>query len=299
MTAKVILNPYSNRWIAGKRQPEVETALREAGIDFDLSISQHAGHIKVLAEEAVQAGFPLILIAGGDGSIGETINGLLKAAGTNGKLAPIGLLPLGTANDMAHNLKYPTDLKQAAQIIAGGKIRPVDLCQVNDHYFANNSAIGLEPYITTVQNRIQWIKGTSRYLVAAVQGIMEKPAWTGRLEWEEGSYEGPISLVTVCNGARSGGLFYMAPHADPFDGKLTVVHGYNASRPGMLKLLTQAMKPGAGSYVESPGVHEFHTRWLKVHLDQPSPAHIDGEILNTGIHDLEYRSLPGKIQMVL
>ncbi len=297
MTAKVILNPYSNRWIAGTRRGEVETALREAGVDFDLVVSEGPGQITGLAEEAVQAGFSPILVAGGDGSIGETVNGLLQAA-QGGELAPIGLLPLGTANDLAYNLNYPTDLKQAAKIIAAGKVQAMDLCQVNERYFANNAAVGLEPYVTLVQNRIHWIKGMGRYLVAALMAVMDRPNWQARLEWEDGVYEGPVTLVTVCNGARSGGVFFMAPHADPFDGRLTVVHGYRSSRWGMLTLLPKAMKPGAGSYVESPGVQEFHTRWLKVRLVNPSPAHTDGEIFSRGIYELEYRVIPGKINIL-
>lgn len=297
MTAKVILNPYSNRWIAGTRRGEVETALREAGVDFDLVVSERAGQITGLAEEAARAGFSPILVAGGDGSIGETVNGLLNAA-QGSALPPLGLLPLGTANDLAYNLNYPTDLKLAARIIAAGKTRAMDLCQVNERFFANNAAVGLEPYVTLVQNRIHWIKGMGRYLVAALMAVMDRPNWRARLEWEDGVYEGPITLVTVCNGARSGGVFFMAPHADPFDGKLTVVHGYRGSRWGMLTLLPKAMKPGVGSYVESPGVKEFHTRWLRVRLENPSPAHTDGEVFTREIRELEYRVIPGKINIL-
>jgi diacylglycerol kinase (ATP) len=304
MPAKVILNPYSNRWIAGTRRGEVEEALREAGVEYDLVVSEGPGQITGLAEAAARAGFSPILVAGGDGSIGETVNGLLNAA-EGGALTPMGLLPLGTANDLVDNVHYPTDLKAAAKIIAAGTIRAMDLCQVTDlrdgqvRYFANNSAIGFEPYVTLVQQKIHWIKGMIRYLVAAVRGIMDGPAWKGRLEWDGGSYEGPITLVTVCNGARSGGVFYMAPHADPFDGKLTFVHAYRGSRAGMFALLPKAMKPGAGSYVESPGVYEIHTTWLKIHLENPSPAHIDGEIFSRDVCDLEYRLVPGKIKMVM
>src|SRR5512143_2945253 len=119
MPAKVILNPYSNRWIAGKRRGEVESALREAGVEYDLVVSEGPGQITGLAEAAARAGFSPILVAGGDGSIGETVNGLLKAA-DGGELAPMGLLPLGTANDLVDNIHYPTDLQAAAMTIAAG-----------------------------------------------------------------------------------------------------------------------------------------------------------------------------------
>ena len=91
----------------------------------------------------------------------------------------------------------------------------------------------------------------------------------------------------------------MGPHADPFDSRLTIVIGYRATRRGMFALLPKAMKPDTGSYVESEGVHEFPVSWLKVHLDNPSPAHTDGEIFSAGITDLEYRIFPGRLQMLL
>jgi diacylglycerol kinase family enzyme len=94
-------------------------------------------------------------------------------------------------------------------------------------------------------------------------------------------------------------VFYMSPHADPFDGQLTVVFGYRATRWGLFALLPKAMRPVAGSYVESQGIHEFPARWLKVHLYQPSPAHTDGEIFSVGITDLEYHIFPGRLQILV
>jgi diacylglycerol kinase (ATP) len=298
MTIRVILNPYSNRWTALKRRGELEAGLQAAGLTYDLVVSEHPGHITELAHQAVLDGCSHVLVAGGDGSIGETVNGLIRSGRPCEELPPLGVLPLGSANDMVFGLKIPLDLEQAARVIATGKTSRLDIGQVNDRYFANNSAAGIEPYITLVQQRIHWIKGASRYMVAAVRGIMDKPAWTASLEWEGGSYRGPLSLVTVGNGPRSGG-FFMSPHADFFDGLLTVVHGYRKNRRGMLTLLPKAAQPGAGSYVESPGVHEFHTPWINVHLENPSPAHVDGEIFSKTICDLSYRILPGRIRILL
>ena len=76
MKIKVLLNPYSNRWNAQKRWPEAEAALKSAGVDFDLSVSEHPDHLIDLAADAVKQGFSTIVIAGGDGSIGEVVNGI-------------------------------------------------------------------------------------------------------------------------------------------------------------------------------------------------------------------------------
>jgi YegS/Rv2252/BmrU family lipid kinase len=298
MTAKVILNPYSNRWNAKKRWPEAEAALRNVGVDFDLAISERPGDITRITNQAIMDGFSPLIAAGGDGTIGEIVNTLAHVA-DGASLLPIGILPLGTANDLAYALKIPFDLNEAASVIAARKIGRVDLGKVNDIYFANNSALGLEPYVSIIQNRIGWIKGMGRYLVAAVRGMLDRPSWLAHLEWDNGKYDGPVSLVYIGNGPRSGGIFYMGPHANPCDGKLTIVFGYRATRLGMLMMLPKAMKPNSGSYVESEDVSEFSTTWLKVRLENPSPAHTDGEIFSTGITELEYWIFPGRIQIYL
>lgn len=300
MTAKVILNPYSNRWKAKARWPEAEAALKAAGVDFELVISERPGHIIELAEQAARQGFSPIIAAGGDGTIGEVVNGLAHAAKSEKDLlGPLGILPLGTANDLAYNLSLPINLQSAAQIIKTGNTQRMDIGKVNDLYFANNSAAGLEPYVTTKQIRITWISGILRYLVAAVWAIMDRPKWVANIKWDDGEYNGPVSLVTIGNGSRSGGVFYMIPHADPFDGKLTFVYGYRSTRRAMLATLPRAMKPDVGSYVEMDGIFEQKATWIKIHLENPSPAHTDGELFSDAIQDLEYRIYPGRLQILM
>ena len=191
MTAKVILNPYSNRWISQARWPEADSALKATGLDFELEESQKKKQIVELVADASREGFSPIIIAGGDGSIGDAVNGLAMAAKSdNAVLGPIGILPLGSANDVAFNVGLPTDLAKAARVIANGKTRRLDLGRLNGKYFANNSAIGLEPYVTIKHERISWIKGMARYLVAALNAIMDKQDWWGEIKWDGGEFNG-------------------------------------------------------------------------------------------------------------
>lgn len=298
MNAKVILNPYSNRWKAKERWPEAEAALKASGIKYDLAISEKQHQITSLAEKAIKDGFSPIIAAGGDGTIGEVLNGMAKAAKSEKELlGPLGIMPLGSANDLAVNLKLPLDLYKAARIIANGKIKKMDIGSVNGLYFNNNSAMGLEPYTTLIQQKITWIKGIGRYLFAAVRAVMDRPTWEGTIKWDGGEYNGPLLLVTVGNGARTGG-FYMTPHADLFDGKLTFTYAYIKSRLRLFSLLPRTMKPGKGSYVEEPEVHEQNATWIKIHVTRPTPAHVDGEIFEHAIQELEYRIHPGKLQII-
>jgi diacylglycerol kinase (ATP) len=293
MRVKVILNPYANRWNALKRKPEVELALQKAGIDFDIISSERPGHLIELAAQAVKEGFEYIIAAGGDGTINEVVNGIQQSAG-NQQSITLGILPLGSANDLVVNIGLSKDLNTAAEVISRGKVKNLDLCKVNQRYFVNNAAIGLEPSITVIQESIKRVSGVPRYLLAAVKGVMRNPSWTMHLQWEGGEYKGPITLVTVGNAPVTGGLFYMTPHADPFDGKLTFVYGYLPTRFQIFKLLPHTMRPGKGSYVEHPAIHEINTTWLKVKSDQPTPAHSDGEVFSKALFEVEYTIHPGK-----
>jgi diacylglycerol kinase (ATP) len=299
MTAKVILNPYSNRWNSQKRWPEVEAALKAAGVECDLAISEKKGQVVELAEQAVRANFSLIIVTGGDGTIGDAANGLMRAAqSTNVKLPPLGIMPTGSANDLVYALGLPTDLNEAAKVIAAGKTRAMDLGKLNDRYFINNSAAGLEPYVTIKHEKIHWIKGMARYLVAAVQAIMDQPEWQGTVTWDGGEYRGKFSLISVGNGRRTGG-FFMTPHADPFDGKLTLAYGYRGTRLGLFQALPRAFNEDKGSYVEMDGMHEVHATRISIHLDKPSPAHTDGELLPAWTQDFEYEILPNCLNILL
>jgi diacylglycerol kinase (ATP) len=231
------------------------------------------------------------------------MNGIVLAAQElQSEPTTLGVLPLGTANDLMVNLHLPTDILGAAKVIADGNTRRIDIGEViawdisgknqKKRYFDNNSAIGLEPNITLIQQRISWLRGSIRYLMATLIGVVKNPQWTMHLQWDGGDYNGPATLVTVGNNPLTGGVFYMAPHAVPFDGILDCVYGYIPSRINILRVLPRTMKSGNGNYVEHPSIHEIKVSWLKIHTDPPTPLHADGEIQFEATQDIEYRIIP-------
>jgi diacylglycerol kinase (ATP) len=304
MTAKIILNPYAGRWQALKLRPQVEAALQAVDLDYELELTTGSQHATQLAADAVRGNFNPIIAAGGDGTISEVINGLWQAAPTDRPLGVFGILPLGSANDLGKNLGLSTDLNAVARLIAIGQTRRIDLCQVTygtpprQRCFDNNAAIGLEPTVTLIQAGMKRLRGTLRYLVAALRGVYANPQWNAHLEWENGEYRGPISLVSVGTGPVTGGLFYMAPHAVLDDGQLTFVYGHIPKRLAMLGILPATMKPGQGSYIEHPAIHEVNSPWLRVRTDTPTPLHADGEIQSEGVQEMEFRILPKQLEIL-
>lgn len=310
MTAKIILNPYAGRWKGLQKREQIIAALKSIDLDFELVMTEAPNHGSQLAYRAAKDGFSPIISAGGDGSISEVMNGIVSAAqDTHTDPIPLGALPLGTANDLMVNLGIPTDFQGAIDVIAAGKTRQIDLGQViawdvagknqKIRYFDNNSAIGLEPNVTLIQQRIAWLRGTIRYIIATLIAVAKNPQWKMRLQWDGGEFTGPVSLVTAGNNPLTGGVFYMAPHADPFDGLLNCVYGYIPSRFEILRVLPRTMKAGPGNYVEHPAIHEINLTWLKIHTDQPTPLHADGEIQFEATQDIEYHILPNYLPVLM
>lgn len=288
----MIVNPYSGRGAAGRRRAELEGALSSSGLACESVETSGPRHAEVLAGQATAAG-RTIIIAGGDGTIGEVVNGMAGAQ-PEGVLGPIGVLPLGTANDLVHNLGLPLPLEPAAAAIVAGRTRRIDLGRANEWVFANNSAVGLEPVVTQYNIRMVRWRGLLRYLVAALRAINDKPAWSMRLTWDDGSYEGPISLVSVGNGAVTGGLFRMAPAALPDDGRLTFVFGFAPTRRKMLGLLPRTI---SGSFVDDPAIQQHHMTRLDLESAAPTPIQLDGEIRDEAIRRVTYRVQPARLDI--
>jgi len=139
----------------------IRTALDGAGVQGDIRLLD--GHeIPDAAKAAVTHGAELVVAGGGDGTI-SCVAGAL--AGTGAKL---GILPLGTLNHFARDLGLPLDLAEAAQVIANGTPRAVDIAEVNGRLFVNNSAIGLYPLMILDRDSQQRRLGRSKRLAMIV-----------------------------------------------------------------------------------------------------------------------------------
>lgn len=293
---KVILNPYAGRWNAKKQIEPLKAELAKAGLSFDLVVTQTPGEGIDIARRAAEAGCETIIAAGGDSTISEVLNGLMQAAEASGvaQVGTLGIIPLGTANDLADMLEIPRDLGDACRKIAAGNTRLIDVCRVNERFFGNNSAIGLEPMVTLEAERISSIKGSMRYIVAAVRAIWKRPAWNASINWDSGSFQGPITLVSVGNSPRTGGAFWMTPEATLDDGTLDFVFAPQMSRLALLRLLPQTF---SGNHINHPLVMYRKTRKLTINID-PTPLQADGEVIDREAVMLHYSILPQKLRVI-
>ncbi len=292
---KVILNPYAGSWKPRQLVGSLIQQFAQCGIEVDLVMTQSPGEATELARAAVECGFQGIVVVGGDGTVSEVVNGLMQASTDEAQIGPLGIIPLGTANDLADMLHLPRRLKDACQRIALGNLHLIDVCQVNDHFFVNNSAVGLEALVTRRSEDIRFIQGKLRYLVAAFLTIWSQPAWHAFIEWDTGTYRGPIAMVSVGNSPRTGGAFWLTPKAKLDDGKLDFVYAPALKRFSLLRLLPQAL---TGKHIDHNMVVYLQSKALKVTIE-PTLAQADGELLAPDITHLEYRVWPQKLKVIV
>ncbi len=293
MAIKIILNPYANRWQAQGKVTTIKTALSDSGLAYDLAVTQKPDEGIEIAATAVSEGYDAIIAAGGDGTINEVINGILQAT-PSGPSLPFGIIPIGSANDFNLMAGLPDDIHKSIQLIANGHTRQIDAGVVNGRYFINNSATCMEPMVTLETQKIQRLKGESRYLAGLGRALIKLKAWDMQITWDTGDYSGPGILLSVCNSPRTGG-FMMAPGAEIDDGWLDFVFVPQVSKPTLMRLLVKLMR---GTHVEDPLVTFKRTTKLNVALQPGAPAHTDGEIFSTSETNLAYQILPGKVTLI-
>lgn len=298
MKAKIILNPYANRWGAKKRIAAVEEACRTAGLDYDMIIIPEPRFGTRLALEGVEAGYDMVIAAGGDGTVNEVVNGLILAAG-EGPTIPFGVLPIGTGNDFNDMADLPRNLTEAARSFAAGHTRQIDAGRVRfdgkTHYFDNNCAAAMEPLVTIENEKLIKLSGNIRYIVALVKALAKLKAWNMKISWEGGGYEGPIYLLSICNSPRTGGLFPMAPDASLSDGLFDFVMAPEISKLTVLAVLARLFR---GTHIHHKDVTYGRTPHLSLVSKPGSPIHADGEVLTEAAHEINYDILPGKITLL-
>jgi diacylglycerol kinase family enzyme len=164
--------------------PKVEAALRAAGVDGEVELLDGPG-VAARAKEAVEAGAPLVIAGGGDGSISGAAGAI---AGTE---TVLGVLPLGTLNHFARDLGVPFDLAGAAAVIGAGHERRVDVADLNGRVFINNSALGPYPLMVVDRDTQEKRLGRSKKFALVVAGIRTLTV----NETRGGSVETPLLFV--------------------------------------------------------------------------------------------------------
>jgi diacylglycerol kinase (ATP) len=240
--------------------------------------TRRPGDARELAAEMLRAGYELIVAAGGDGTINEVVNGLAAASAH----ATLGIIPLGTGNDLARTLAIPSDPLEALALLTRGPARVIDLMKVEradaTGYGINVAAGGFSGQVDEVlteELKATW--GPLAYLIGAARVLPDLTGYETTIAWEDGPPERVEALnVVVANGRTVGGGIPVAPAANPEDGRLDVVVVRYGS---VVELMGVAARLLAGNYLTSERVLHRQVRRVRIASRPGMWFNIDGELL--------------------
>lgn len=281
----LLINPTSGKGRGGKNAPIAASRLRERGLIVTELIGGSAQESADLARKAVQEGTDALVVCGGDGTIHQAVQVL---AGTD---VPLGIIPLGTGDDNARTFKLPLkDIAGAADIVADGRTRTVDLGHVNladgtEHYFLAVLSIGFDSDVNERANEMTWPSGQARYLRAIIATLRDfKPAtFTMTLDGQHRETE--AMLISFGNGISYGGGMKVCPDAKLDDGLLDVTELGAVSKFMFLKSFPSVFK---GTHTKN----DFVTQHLikTAYVEAPGQiAYADGERLGPVPVNIEVR----------
>lgn len=219
-------------------------------------------------------GHDLVVVGGGDGTVSFAAG---RLAGTR---IVLGILPLGTANDLARTLEIPSNLDAACAALADGKVVDIDLGRANGQPFLNVASVGLSVGVTeSLSPRLKRRLGPLAYGVAAIRAYAKHKPFRARLEFPEGDHEAleleDMLQVAVGNGRHYGGGNAVSPTAGIDDHTLDI---YAIPGAPLREHVRIARLLKDGSFVERDGVYHLTTQRVRLVTEPPLPVNLDGEI---------------------
>ncbi len=288
----LIINPNAG---SADRRAELRRAV-EATPSITWRETTAPGDAGELAQRAPGEGFACVAAAGGDGTVNEVVNGLMQCGGA----ARLGVVPLGTGNDLARTLGIPIDPRDAVAVLDRGRDAAIDLIEVefgDQRVWGINAAAGgfsgQVDKSMTAEAKKRW--GPLAYLFGAAGTMLDLSEYDTRLAFDDEPEEAIKAVnIVVTNGRTVAGGKRVAPRANPCDGLLDVVIVRWAP---MLDLAEVGARLMAGNYLDSE--HVVHRQVRRVHVaSEPGMwFNVDGELLT---HEpITFTARPGALRVVV
>lgn len=302
-TITIIANPTAGGGSARRKIPQLQALLVQRQLDAALLITERRGHAIELARQAAESGCPVVVAAGGDGTVNEVINGLVQAA-RGGHTTALGVLCIGRGNDFAGSVGIPETLPEGIQALIDDRRRRVDLGLVKGGYFpegrhfGNCVGVGFDAMTTIQVSRMPRLGGFLSFFLAVLKTIfLFYKGPTVRIDYDDYAMTLPTLLVSVMNGRRLGGGFWLAPEADASDGWFDLCIADQVGRLEILRTIPHFMK---GDQASLPTIHTGRARRVTIQAVQGGlPAQTDGEILCVDGDRLEIELLPQALEVVI
>ena len=277
MNSLLIVNPAAGQ---GKPQEALERMQAAFGsLLGGIVVTQKTGDAEAAARGAAAQGFEAVLVAGGDGTVNEVVNGLLTAAGGPEAL-PLGLVPLGTQNVLAHELGLAAtdDLKAMAAILRAGKIRLLDVGLAGERYFVLMAGYGFDAMVVReVLRPVKELIGPAAYAFATLGALAKYRSTAICLTLDGEEIHSEAFLVVIANAASYAyRQIKLAPFAAPDDGWLDICV-FERPRLDRVGFASQMMAVLARRHLRDPSVRYYRARTIALTSHPPIQGQLDGE----------------------
>ena len=299
MKAELIVNLTAGGGKPHKHLNTVSKYLKENGLDFKVCTTSHQGEAMELAQKAADNGAQLIVSVGGDGTVNEIVNGIMKSKND----PPLGIIPLGWANDFIKSTNIPSDIIEACKILINGKTKKIDIGLINNQiYFANICGIGFDAEVAQLANQMKskhpnlHILSAFVYVFATVKKLLSPFGYHNvKIKYDGQEIHSKILFIAISNGKFYGGRFKITPEAILDDGLLEIC---TVAEMGRLKYLMSIPKVFKGTHESIKGINFYRAKEVVIQSSEPILAQVSGEVIE-GQKEFTITLLPKSLKLII
>ncbi len=290
---KLILNPTAGHGRGRKEMERILSALRSYDIKVEIAITEYHEHATELAEQTDVSQFDALLVAGGDGTVYQAMNGLMSLP--EDQRIPLGIIPIGTGNAGAWDTAGVRNIDDAVEIISKGKRRKVDvgtfLMDHHTYYFLNVIGVGFVADVGMHAVNMKWL-GEVAYTFGVLWETVFLKAHHMHFEMDGNQFDEQGLFVEFCNTRYTAADMMIAPDAKIDDGYLDVVVCKDTNRRTLLRSFPKVFK---GTHTELPIIDIYKAQSIKLWTEEPKVLIPDGELF--GRTPIEVGILPQAIEI--
>jgi YegS/Rv2252/BmrU family lipid kinase len=303
---RLVLNPMAGSGAARRKLPEIVRALQRYDLPYEIASTAAPGDASRIARASFDDGIDVVAVAGGDGTLNETVQAWLGEGGTTRSGPALALIPIGTGGDFKRTLRLSGSIDAAIARIAAGASRTVDLGVLEavgfdgkpcTRAFLNITSFGMGGVTDRLVNQApKWMGGKAAFFLGTLRAMARYRNARVRVTVDGVPFvDGPVFNVAVANGKYFGGGMMIAPQADPSDGLFDVVALEDLSKAQAVALSTRIYK---GTHLGAPKVRQ--TRGAVVEAEpsgSADPVLIDMDGETPGRLPLRIRMAAGQLSL--
>ena len=262
-----IMNPISGTASKANIPNLIEKTLDKGKFDYELRLTERAGHAAEIAAEAKEGGADIVVAIGGDGTVNEVARVLVDSE------TALGIIPCGSGNGLARHLMLPMNAKKSIEIINRAEIHDLDYGIINGHPFFCTCGMGFDAFVSQ-KFAVAGRRGPITYVENVLrEGLKYKPE-TYEIQDETGTTRAKAFLISCANASQYGNNAYIAPQASMSDGLLDVI----IMEPfDMLDAPQISIDMFNKTLDKNSKIKTFKCQHLHIHRKQPGVIHFDGD----------------------